>query len=95
MLSPMPSRYSSFGNGSDHEPSTLTDDGARARLVGLSIACPLDQGNPSGCPLHDVRKKDLVERIAWVKHLNRDEIDNMIKSHESCLAEKERKVPRR
>jgi hypothetical protein len=69
-------------------PVPLTDEEARAKLFGLTVACPHNQGNPSGCQIHEVRNLSLSERLTWVKQLQRAEIDRLINSHESCLADK-------
>ena len=60
-----------------------------SQVVGLSVACPFDGTNPCRCPLHDVRKRSLRERYAWVQSLSEAEAVTILTFHEACLLDKE------
>ena len=62
----------------------------RAHLMGLAVACPYDQGNPSDCPLCALRKGPMRERMSWVASLKDDEIARIYQFHLRCLEVKER-----
>jgi hypothetical protein len=51
----------------------------------LSVSCPHDNCNPSFCPLHDVRKLTLEERMKWVRALSDEELEYLITYHQICL----------
>ena len=55
-----------------------------SRLVGLAIACPVEQNNPTDCPLHDIRLLTLQERLNWVKSCTRKEAEGIFRQHSSC-----------
>jgi len=43
----------------------------------LSEACPLDQVNPSTCPLHEIRERYPKERMAWFDELSEEALLNI------------------
>ena len=53
--------------------------------MGLALACPHDDGNPEFCPLCDVRKLPVRQRIAWVKMLSDDDLEYLGTYHQICL----------
>jgi hypothetical protein len=59
-------------------------------IFGLAVACPFDQGNPCGCPLHELRKKSLQERYRWLRDLSDDKLREILIFHRKCLDEKEK-----
>jgi hypothetical protein len=73
----------------------LTDDldnprvELRSTIIGLCFACPFDQGNPEGCLFHEIRKRPMSERFAWVIHLNDATMETLCEKHHRCLALKE------
>ena len=68
-------------------------DEARARLktdresnvLHLTTGCPFDRKNPLFCPLRQVRKLPLNERIKWVRLLNDEDLEYFSAYHEICL----------
>jgi len=61
-----------------------------AYVVGLSIACPLQQDNPPDCPLNPMRCKALQDRYNWVKSQTTEQLKELARHHCTCLEEKER-----
>jgi len=61
----------------------------RATMIGLCFACPFDQGNPEECLFHEIRKRSLAERFAWVTHLDDATKQTLCEKHGCCLAKKE------
>ncbi len=57
---------------------------ARFALHGRILRCPLG-GNPPDCPLYDVRKLSIAERIAWIESKNDDEAIDLYRQHNECL----------
>lgn len=60
-----------------------------AYVVALTMACPLNQDNPPGCPLYKVRLEPGIDRIKWVKSLGTDRLRNIAEQHCACLRAKE------
>lgn len=60
----------------------------KSAAFGLSVACPFDQGNPSTCPLHEVRKMNLKERYEWIQRLSDESTLHLLTHHQKCLGEK-------
>jgi hypothetical protein len=60
-----------------------------AYIVGLAVACPLNQDNPVDCPLHELRSKSFHERLTWINSLDDDHLKRLASHHCSCLAIKE------
>jgi hypothetical protein len=67
------------------EASTIED--ARMGMHGRILRCPLG-GNPEDCPLHEVRKWPLEERIAWLESKTNQEIVELYQQHVHCLEQK-------
>jgi len=61
----------------------------RSTMIGLCYACPFDQGNPEGCLFHEIRKRPMSERFAWVMHLDVATMETLCEKHRCCLALKE------
>ena len=61
----------------------------RAELIGLLVACPFGQDNPSSCPLHSIRERPLPERVAWLDLLEEEEVLLLLENHRQCLGVKE------
>jgi len=59
-----------------------------AKVFGLTVACPSDQGNPCDCPLHEVRKLSLRERHEWARGLSEADMRVLIGYHEKCSTKK-------
>jgi hypothetical protein len=60
-----------------------------AYIVGLAVACPMNQDNPSQCPFHEWRQKSMNERYTWINSLSDGELRRLANHHCSCLATKE------
>jgi hypothetical protein len=58
-------------------------------ILGLVMACPFDQKNPSGCQLCEIRKLDLKLRYQWVSSLTIEEAEAIWATHEKCMISKE------
>lgn len=58
-------------------------------IFALSVACPFDQGNPCACPLHEIRKKNLKERYAWIQQLSEESMLDIVTFHHKCMKAKE------
>ena len=54
-------------------------------ILQLTLGCPHDQCNPSFCPLFEVRKLDLDERVQWVHRLTDEDLEYLSTYHEICL----------
>jgi hypothetical protein len=64
-------------------------DRLRTFVIGLTVACPYDQGNPDECPLCSLRKKPIADRVRWVNSLSEAELSAIAESHADCLTAKE------
>jgi hypothetical protein len=60
-----------------------------AYVVGLAVACPINQDNPVDCPLHELRSQSFQDRLKWVKALDDESLYLLAQHHCSCLAAKE------
>jgi hypothetical protein len=60
----------------------------RAAMMALIVDCPFEP-NPTDCPVYDLRKLDLVERVAWVRGLTDTDCREFYLQHLKCLAVKE------
>lgn len=58
---------------------------ARFAMHARILRCPLG-GNPSDCPLHDVRKLPVNERIEWLEARRDEEVVDLYRRHTACLA---------
>lgn len=72
---------------SHHAPhENHADHGSlRARIIGLTVACPHDQGNPSHCFICGIRELPLGERYRWAMSLEHHEMVQIVETHERCL----------
>lgn len=70
------------------DPVNPSIESLKAYVMGLAVACPVNQGNPSDCVLHPLRDKSLKERFVWVDTLSRDELLTLANHHCSCMAQK-------
>jgi len=67
--------------------SCLTSPSKReleAKVFGLAMACPCDQGNPIDCPLYQIRKMSLRERHGWAHGLSETAMEALLDYHEKC-----------
>jgi hypothetical protein len=53
-------------------------------MSGLVVCCPVVQGNPPDCPLHEIRKLPLRERYVWLRHRSAREISSILHEHFGC-----------
>ena len=58
----------------------------------LARRCPVDGGNPSTCPLCELRKLDARARRAWVRNLPLADLEFLALYHAACAAERRRDV---
>jgi len=56
----------------------------RARVEGLSLACPLGEALPD-CPAAPIRQLPLDDRISFVATLSEKALDEVLRCHEECL----------
>ena len=57
---------------------------AKFALHGRILRCPLG-GNPEDCPMHDIRKLPVEERIVWLESQTDEEIITLYELHNKCL----------
>ena len=60
---------------------------ARMGMHGRILRCPLG-GNPEDCPLHEVRKCPMEERVAWLESKTDQEVIELYNHHIDCLEQK-------
>lgn len=60
---------------------------AEFALYGRIFRCPLG-GNPEDCPMHELRKLPVGERIAWVESKTDAEMIALYEHHNNCLKRK-------
>jgi len=58
-------------------------------VQGLMIDCPMGKALET-CPAKDVRALPLRERLALVKQMEENRLDEIITHHRRCLRERER-----
>ena len=61
----------------------LVED-AKFSLHGRILRCPLG-GNPEDCPMHEIRKLPVEDRIAWLESNTDEEIIALYELHSECL----------
>lgn len=62
---------------------------SRAWIKGLVMGCPF--GEPEAdCPLKEIRKKPLTERLAYVNNLTDAEVSDILLHHKRCLEKREK-----
>ncbi len=72
------------------------DASLRNYVFGLLMECPNANGNindrnPKDCPLHDIRKLKIEDRLAWVDAQTNEQLGKIISSHKNrthCSVEK-------
>lgn len=57
--------------------------------MGLAMACPYGQDNPSFCTLCEIRKQPLRSRYDWAMALPPDDVTRILKEHVRCLRDLE------
>jgi hypothetical protein len=60
---------------------------ARMGMHGRILRCPLG-GNPTDCPLHEVRKWPVEKRVAWLNAKSDTEVVDLYDYHRNCLEQK-------
>jgi len=82
---------SPMNDNTTRPPSTLENPivELRSTMIGLCYACPFDQASPKGCHFHQIRKRPMSERFAWVMHLDETTMQTLCEMHRCCLEEKE------
>lgn len=66
---------------------------ARIAMSGRLLRCPLGD-NPEDCPLYDIRKLPIEERVAWLQSKTDDEVVALFQQHVQCLKYKVSLDPR-
>ena len=57
---------------------------ARFAMHGRILRCPLGN-NPEDCPLYEIRKLPLAERITWLESKTDEEVVDLYNRHNKCL----------
>ncbi len=60
---------------------------ARIGMHGRILRCPLG-GNPEDCPLYEVRKWPIEERLVWLDSKTNEEVVALYHRHNDCLEQK-------
>lgn len=60
---------------------------ARMGMHGRILRCPLG-GNPTDCPLHEVREWPVEKRVAWLNAKSDAEVIELYDYHSNCLEQK-------
>jgi hypothetical protein len=60
---------------------------ARAGMHGRILRCPAGE-NPKDCPLHEVRKWPIEERLVWLDAKTDEDVLEMYNYHINCLERK-------
>ena len=71
----------------DETTGIIVCDDARMGLYGRILRCPFGD-NPAECPLHEIRKQSVAERVSWVESLSDDEANRLYALHKTCLGQK-------
>ena len=66
---------------------TVETDEAWIALHGRILRCPLGD-NPEDCPLHDIRKMPVEDRLTWLNSKTDEEIRVLLEYHIDCLERK-------
>ena len=66
------------------EIETALVEEAKYALHGRVLRCPLG-GNPRDCPLHELRKLPLEERMDWLETQTDEELIALYEQHNACL----------
>ena len=67
--------------------SIATVEEARLGMHGRILRCPLG-GNPEDCPLYEIRKWPMNERLAWLDSKTDEEVVELYHRHTDCLEHK-------
>lgn len=59
----------------------------RTAMYGRILHCALG-GNPPDCPLYEIRKLPIDERMEWLNTKEDEELMQLFNYHIKCLAEK-------
>ena len=62
-----------------------SDDALRASLMELIEVCPVEQCNPSDCPLFLLRILERRQRLHWIKSLERTDLEYLAAYHHICM----------
>ncbi len=57
---------------------------AKFALHGRILRCPLG-GNPEDCPMHELRKLPVEDRIAWLNSQTDEDLIFLYQQHNQCL----------
>lgn len=57
---------------------------ARFALHGRILRCPLG-GNPDDCPLYEIRKLSMEDRIDWLESQTDEDTIALYEQHNKCL----------
>ena len=66
---------------------TPTTEEARLALYGRILRCPVDD-NPEDCPLHEIRKWPVEDRLVWIESKTDEEVLELYNYHTNCLEQK-------
>ena len=64
---------------------TSSVDALRASLLELVNVCPVEQCNPTDCPLFLLRKMNRRQRLGWFAALNRTDLEYLAAYHNVCM----------
>jgi len=60
---------------------------ARLAMHGRILRCSLE-GNPEDCPLYELRRLPVEERLAWLASKTDKELERLLSYHTKCLDQK-------
>lgn len=66
----------------------IQSDELRDFVLALAECCPLDRCNPPDCPLYQLRKRKMAERLKWLQALDEDDVVYLTSYHYVCLTTK-------
>ena len=66
------------------EQKTSLIEEAQIEMHARILRCPVGD-NPEDCPLHEIRKWPLEERLAWLHQKNDEEIIALYTRHINCF----------
>ncbi len=66
------------------ELKTSLIEEAQVEMHARILRCPIGD-NPKECPLHEVRKWPLEDRLAWLHKKSDEEIIDLYAHHTDCL----------
>ena len=64
---------------------TVDAEEAWIAMHGRILRCPLGD-NPKDCPLHEIRKMPIEDRLAWINSKTSKEVQELFGQHLDCLA---------